>query len=90
MLGKNQVRRPGLRALIVVMAVAGLALVGCGRQASVHVVHPAAKVVVIEKGHKHYKRCGHFKHKNKWYYAHEHVHQKYCGHEKVKGAWVVK
>jgi len=89
MLRNNEVRRLGLRALICVTALACLALVGCGRRATVHVMHPAAEVVVIQKGHTHYKRCGHYKHKGKWYYSHGHVHKKYCGHKKVKGAWVL-
>jgi len=89
MLGKNRVRRPRTRALLIVAALASLALAGCARRTSVHVVQPAAKVVIIEKGHTHYKRCGHYKHKDKWYYAPGHVHQKYCGHKMVKGAWVL-
>ena len=85
----NGARRLCFRALWIATAVAALALVGCGSRARVHVVHPAARVVVIEKGHKHYKRCGHYRHKGKWYYTHGHVHKKYCGHKKVKGNWVL-
>lgn len=89
MLRNNRARRLGLRALIVALACAAVALVGCSRPAAVHVTHPSAKVVVIKKGHTHYKRCGHFKHRGKWYYSHGHVHKKYCGHKKKKGAWVL-
>lgn len=89
MLRNHRARRLGLSALIVALACAAGALTGCGHSAAVHVTHPSAKVVVIEKGHKHYKRCGHFKHRGKWYYSHGHVHEKYCGHKKKKGVWVL-
>lgn len=90
MLRNTGARRRGLRALIIATPLAALLLVGCGRPAKVHVVHPSGEVVVIQKGHTHYKRCGHYKHRGKWYYAHGHVHKKYCGHKKIKGAWVLQ
>ncbi len=90
MLRNDGVRRLGVRAVIAATALACLALVGCRSKTQVHVIHPSTKVVTVEKGHTHYKRCGHYKHKGKWYYSHGHVHKKYCGHKKVKGVWMLK
>ncbi len=75
-----------------ILSLAALLLTGCGRHhARAHVVHPrGARVVVIEKGHKHSVSCGHYRHDNKWYHAKGHHHKKGCGHHKVNGVWIVR
>jgi len=89
---------PRVRNVVGVMALAGIGLVGCSRgYTEVHVVHtsrpPAVvhepRVVVVEKGHHHTSRCGHYCHNGNWYYAPGHVHGKHCGHKKKHGDWVL-
>jgi len=80
------------------LALAAFGLVGCSRgYTEVHVVHGSRqkpvvyepRVVVIEKGHRHSHRCGHYCHNGTWYYAKGHVHGKGCGHRKAHGRWVL-
>lgn len=81
---------------VVCVAVMATALVvmaaGCARpvRGTVILHHDNARVVVIQKGHRHSARCGHYRHKNKWYMLDGHVHGKRCGHHKVHGVWVTK
>ncbi|MFQ5600830.1 MAG: hypothetical protein ACE5G2_09785 [Candidatus Krumholzibacteriia bacterium] len=75
-----------LAALVLLMAL------GCARHhTKTRVVHHhGAQVVVIERGHNHSKKCGHYRHGNRWYFVKGHVHGKKCGHLKVKGVWVIQ
>ncbi len=45
-------------------------------------------VVVIGKGHRHSPKCGHYRHKGKWFLHKGHHHKKHCGHVFRKGFWV--
>lgn len=49
-----------------------------------------AHVVVIEAGHVHTARCGHYRHGKRWYYVKGHKHGPRCGHHFVGGFWIVK
>ena len=77
---------------LALVAVVALLTAGCGRTVTrTRVVHPSgAKVVVVQKGHVHSARCGHYRHGNTWYVVKGHVHRGGCGHVKVRGVWVIR
>ncbi len=83
------------RGLLTGLAVVALfVLTGCTAHAHVRPAHPhvhaKARVVVVEKGHVHSKKCGHYRHGGRWYYVKGHVHKAGCGHVHVKGVWVLR
>ncbi len=77
---------------LLLAAVAGLPLVsGC----AVH-AHPAppphrhAAPVAVAAVHVHSVRCGHYRHRSRWYHLRGHVHGRGCGHQLVGGIWILK
>ena len=94
----NGIPGPRVRTIVLALGLAGFGLAGCsGGHTRVHVVHTSKptvvvaepRVVVIERGHRHSHRCGHYCHNGTWYFAKGHVHGKKCGHRKMRGVWVV-
>jgi hypothetical protein len=79
------------KALALVSALT-LLTAGCGRTVTrTRIVHPnGAQVVVVQKGHVHSTRCGHYRHGNTWYLVKGHAHGARCGHVRVKGVWVIR
>ena len=80
---------------LVLLILFGFGAMSCARRARVHVRvghphSPAARVVVIKKGHVHTARCGHYRYKGKWYFVKGHVHGPKCGHAFVGGIWIYK
>lgn len=87
----NGVRRALTRSAVVALSAGLVALAGCGVRQVHFVHHPAtAKVVVIEKGHEHTRKCGHYKYRGNWYQSKGHKHGKKCGHQKHHGIWIYK
>ena len=75
------------------LAAAFLFSTGCAAHAHPHPhrhPRPAAKVMFVSPGHHHTARCGHYRHRGRWYYVKGHVHGPRCGHVWVRGVWRVK
>jgi len=53
-------------------------------------VHVYPRAVVIQKGHVHTVRCGHYYYRGQWYFLPAHVHGPRCGHVLVHGVWLVR
>ncbi len=66
-----------------------LALGLLGSCASPPVVHDGVEVVVL-RGHRHSRYCGHYEHENSWYYVRGHKHGARCGHKLIDGMWRIK
>lgn len=81
-------------ALLLAGALGTLGLSACSgvhhraHHARAHLA--GARVAVVEKGHRHSDRCGHFRHAGKWYYLDGHVHHHDCGHVRVRGVWLLR
>jgi uncharacterized low-complexity protein len=87
----NRVHRALVRTLVAALTLGVAVLAGCGVRMVRFVHHPAtAKVVVVEKGHQHTAKCGHYKYQGQWYKAKKHKHGKKCGHQHRDGVWVYK
>jgi hypothetical protein len=68
-----------------------LLFAGCARHHPHHGAPPPnARVVVIQKGHVHSAKCGHYRHGKNWYHAKGHVHGPRCGHHKANGVWIIR
>ena len=75
-----------MKTLAGAALAAALGMSGC-------IVHahgrPHGDVVVIERGHVHTDRCGHYHYRGGWYHAPGHVHAANCGHVFRGGLWIV-
>ncbi|MCI0416827.1 hypothetical protein L0222_29005 [bacterium] len=75
----------------ILKVLLGAALVSMFLMVSpVSAAHVRARAVVIQKGHIHSARCGHYYHRSKWYFVKGHVHRPRCGHAFVGGVWVIR
>ena len=53
-------------------------------------VHVHRRPVVIHKSHVHTVGCGHYFHRNNWYFVKGHIHGHRCGHVLNRGIWVIR
>ena len=86
----------------LVLCVAGLASSPAYAKKGRHHVHPhhhgwasrhhghGFRVVIIGKGHRHSRHCGHYRYKGAWFYRSGHVHGAFCGHQYFGGLWVIR
>lgn len=54
-----------------------------------HHRHHRGARVVINRGHRHDDRCGHYYYRGEWYEERRHVHTRGCGHEFRGGIWII-
>jgi len=64
------------------------ALAGC-RSPEPEKITPDGTEVLINRGHRHSKYCGHYRHGRRWFYLSTHRHGVHCGHEIVEGSWTL-
>ena len=62
------------------------ALVGC-RSPEPPPITPNDTEVLINRGHRHSKYCGHYRFGRRWFYIPKHRHGVNCGHEIIEGSW---